>query len=124
MNAFPERLVAHGQVEDGRQRLEPDSLFVALVPTRAEEGRAVVAHASVAGAGQSLIPRRPPGRCNRKARAFSAEIRRLHAEGYSFEAIREALAEAGVVVSRSTVQREAVRGISPIEAAPSADTSP
>jgi IS30 family transposase len=43
------------------------------------------------------------------AGAFSQEIRRLRAEGYSFEAIREALAKAGVAVSNSTVQREARR---------------
>jgi spermidine synthase len=34
---------------------------------------------------------------------------RLHAEGYTFEAIREALADAGVVVSNTTVQREVAR---------------
>jgi hypothetical protein len=58
---------------------------------------------------QRLTPRRPPGRSNRKARAFTEEIGRLHAEGYSFEVIREALADAGVIVSNSTVQREAAR---------------
>jgi hypothetical protein len=56
-----------------------------------------------------LIPKRPPGRITRKARAFDAEIARLHADGYSFEAIRETLAEAGIRVSRSTVQREVAR---------------
>ena len=57
----------------------------------------------------NLIPKRPPGRATRKARAFDAEIWRLHVEGHSFEAIRETLAEAGVFVSRSTVQREVAR---------------
>jgi transposase-like protein len=33
----------------------------------------------------------------------------LHDQGYTFEAIREALAEVGVVVSRSTVHREVAR---------------
>jgi hypothetical protein len=33
----------------------------------------------------------------------------LHDQGYTFEAIREALADVGVVVSRSTVHREIVR---------------
>jgi hypothetical protein len=56
-----------------------------------------------------LIPERPPGRGTRKARAFAAEIARLRAEGYTCEAIREALAAAGVQVSKSTVQREAAR---------------
>lgn len=56
-----------------------------------------------------LAPKHPPGRRTRKARAFKAEIRQLRAEGYTFEAIRAALADAGVQVSRSTVQREAAR---------------
>lgn len=53
-----------------------------------------------------LIPKRPPGRLSRKARAYADDIRRLYAEGYTLEAIREALAEQGVQVSKSTVQRE------------------
>ena len=56
-----------------------------------------------------LAPKHPPGRRTRKARAFEAEIRQLRADGYTFEAIRAALADAGVHVSRSTVQREAAR---------------
>ncbi len=56
-----------------------------------------------------LNPRTPPGRSNRKARAFSAEIARLAAEGYGFTAIQQALADAGVSVSKSTVQREVAR---------------
>jgi cytosine/adenosine deaminase-related metal-dependent hydrolase len=60
-------------------------------------------------ATQTLVPRCPPGRTNRKARAYSAEILRLRAQGYGLEAIREALADAGVHVSNSTVQREAAR---------------
>ena len=56
-----------------------------------------------------LAPKHPPGRRTRKARAFEAEIRQLRAEGYTFEAIRAALADAGVLVSRCTVQREAAR---------------
>ena len=123
MNAPPEKPAGPGQAEDGRPRLEPDSLFVELMPTRADEGRTVAAQASLGSAGQRLIPRRPPGRCNRKARTFSAEIRRLRAEGYALEVIREALLDAGVVVSKSTVQREAARGTSPCESAPAADPS-
>lgn len=56
-----------------------------------------------------LAPKDPPGRQTRKARAFEAQIRQLRAEGYTFESIRAALADAGVQVSRSTVQREAAR---------------
>jgi hypothetical protein len=56
-----------------------------------------------------LNPKSPPGRSNRKARAFSAEIARLRMDGYGCQAIREALADAGVVVSKSTVQREVAR---------------
>jgi len=56
-----------------------------------------------------LTPTSPPGRSNRKARAFAVEIGRLHREGYTCQTIREALAEVGVIVSRSTVQREVAR---------------
>jgi hypothetical protein len=44
-----------------------------------------------------LTPKLPPGRANRKALAFAAEVHRLRAAGYSFEAIRLALREAGRV---------------------------
>jgi hypothetical protein len=57
----------------------------------------------------NLIPARPPGPNSRKARAFSFEIRQLRDKGHTFEAIREALAGAGVHVSNSTVQREVAR---------------
>jgi len=56
-----------------------------------------------------LTPKDPPGRVNRKARAFETEIVRLRAEGYTCEAIRRALHDIGVEVSLSTVQREAAR---------------
>lgn len=56
-----------------------------------------------------LTPKLPPGRANRKALAFAAEINRLRTAGYSFEAIRVALLESGVTVSRTTVKREAAR---------------
>jgi hypothetical protein len=58
-----------------------------------------------------LTPRLPPGRKSRKALAFADEIRRLRALGYTNEAIQQALADAGVKVSRSTVHREATRPI-------------
>ena len=56
-----------------------------------------------------LTPKQPPGRLNRKALAFEPEIARLHVQGYSCEAIRQALADVGLVVSRSTVAREITR---------------
>jgi len=57
----------------------------------------------------NLVPVRPPGPNARKARAYDADILNLRAQGYTFEAIREALAGAGVHVSNSTVQREVAR---------------
>lgn len=56
-----------------------------------------------------LLPIEPPGRVTRKARRFEAEIAHLRAQGYSLDAIRRALAGAGVQVSISTVRREAIR---------------
>jgi hypothetical protein len=56
-----------------------------------------------------LTPIRLPGPNARKARAFEADIVQLRAQGYTFEAIREALAAAGILVSNSTVQREVAR---------------
>jgi hypothetical protein len=56
-----------------------------------------------------LTPKLPPGRANRKALAFACEIQRLRSAGYSFEAIRLALRDVGIQVSRSTVKREAAR---------------
>ncbi len=58
-----------------------------------------------------LAPSSPPGRRNRKGRAFEDQIARLRAEGYTLEAIRDALAAVGVHVSKSTVQREAARKV-------------
>lgn len=56
-----------------------------------------------------LLPMRPAGSIARKAASFESEILELRARGYTFEAIREALAQAGVLVSNSTVQREAAK---------------
>jgi hypothetical protein len=56
-----------------------------------------------------LVPRRHPGRADRKAAAFAAEVIRLRAEGYTYEAIREALADVGVELSTSTLRREVRR---------------
>ena len=54
----------------------------------------------------TLVPTDPPGRSSRKARRFSQEMCALRAQGYTFEAIRMALAAVGVHVSNATVQRE------------------
>ena len=56
-----------------------------------------------------LVPMRLPGRSTRMARAFATAIWQLRAQGYTFEAIREALAGAGIHVSNSTVQREVAK---------------
>lgn len=56
-----------------------------------------------------LVPSEPPGRSSRKARRFAPEMRALRAQGYTFEAIRLALASSGVQVSNATVQREVAR---------------
>ena len=53
-----------------------------------------------------LVSSEPPGRSSRKARRFAPEMRALRAQGYTFEAIRLALASYGVHVSNATVQRE------------------
>lgn len=75
-----------------------------------------------------LLPEQPPGRSTRKALPFADEIRRLHAMGYTLDAIREALHAVGVSVSRSTVHREVRRsnrpvplGIVTLRATPAAD---
>ena len=56
-----------------------------------------------------LQPKRPPGRVDRKAAAYAAEIVRLRAEGYTYEAIREALAEVGIALSECALRREVRR---------------
>ena len=79
-----------------------------------------------------LLPRRPAGRANRKALAFVPDIMRLRAEGHSFQAIRDALADAGVSVNASTVRREVLRhralprtaAAPPVEAPPASRASP
>lgn len=63
-----------------------------------------------------LLPKDAPGRRDRRARAFASQIRELQARGYTLDAIRQALADAGVHVSRSTVHREATRPIAAVAA--------
>jgi hypothetical protein len=56
-----------------------------------------------------LQPRRQPGRTDRKAAVYASEILRLRAEGYTYEAIREALADLGIELSTSALRREVRR---------------
>lgn len=57
-----------------------------------------------------LTPTGPP-QGHRRARRYAAEMLELHRQGYTFEAIREALAGIGVRISNSTVQREIARHV-------------
>jgi hypothetical protein len=56
-----------------------------------------------------LQPKRQPGRVDRKAAAFVVEISQLRSAGYTYEAIREAVADAGIEVSTSALRREVRR---------------
>ena len=56
-----------------------------------------------------LQPKRPPGRADRKAGAYASETVRLRAEGYTYEAIREALVEVGIELSECALRREVRR---------------
>lgn len=60
----------------------------------------------------SLQTRRPPGHAKRKALTYAADIVSLRVQGHTFSAIREALEDAGVLVSISTVRREVLKGMS------------
>ncbi len=60
----------------------------------------------------SLQARRPPGHAKRKALTYAADIVSLRSQGHSYSAIREALEDAGVLVSISTVRREVLKGAS------------
>jgi hypothetical protein len=62
------------------------------------------------GESVPLTPSLPPGRANRKALRFGADIVRLRQAGYTFSAIRLALLEAGLDVGLTTIKREAARG--------------
>lgn len=107
----------------GGHRLEPDSSIVEQALVQASDRHPVpVAHWN-GGTGRRLTPLQPPGRKTRKARAYSSEILRLRALGYSCDAIRGALADAGVKVSLSTVWREAKRPPKEPQAAPMAGSN-
>jgi hypothetical protein len=56
-----------------------------------------------------LHPKRPPGRVDRKAAAYAPQIAELRGAGYTYEAIREALLDVGVVASTSALRREMQR---------------
>ena len=68
-----------------------------------------------------LQPKRLPGRVDRKAAAYATEIVRLRAEGYTYEAIREALAEVGIQLSECALRREVRRHEKRATGAPSND---
>ncbi|WP_144290090.1 hypothetical protein [Ideonella sp. A 288] len=71
-----------------------------------------------------LNPKQPPGHAKRKALRYANEVHRLRAEGHTLEAIRQALLDAGVSVSVSTVWREANRPPSDWGLAPAKDVLP
>lgn len=81
-----------------------------------------VAHGSRKGRGVKLVPLAPPGRITRKARDFEVDIVQLRAQGYTLDAIRQALNAAGVHVSISTVRREALRSAAAVPA-PTAESA-
>lgn len=100
----------HGQGDSrAGHRLEPDSSIVELSSMQPRDGRAMPAAPSSGIIEQRLTPRQAPGRTTRKARTYAGEISRLRELGYSLDAIRAALADVGVKVSRSTVHRETMR---------------
>lgn len=104
VEAILESLAAAG-VEVSRSTVQREANRAARLPANTATATHRVGEASAT----TLYPLRPPGSAQRKALAFASEIQRLRREGYTFEAIREALAAAGVVVSRSTVQSESNR---------------
>ena len=71
-----------------------------------------------------LQTRRPPGHAKRKALTYTADIIHLRHQGHSYAAIREALEDAGVLVSISTVRREAMRDPSATSAVKPAPSPP
>jgi hypothetical protein len=86
----PNRLWVASESKPNQVRVESESLPAHIDRTR-------------------LTPKVPPGRSNRKVRSFELQIAQLCIQGYTLEAIRDALAEVGVRVSKSAVQREAAR---------------
>ena len=72
----------------------------------------------------SLQTRRPPGHGKRKALTYAADIVSLRDQGHSYSAIRDALEDAGVLVSISTVRREVLKGTSATAAPKPAGEAP
>lgn len=66
-----------------------------------------------------LHPKRHPGRADRKAAGYASEIARLRSVGYTYEAIREAMAEVGIELSTSALRREVRRHHMPTTNVPS-----
>lgn len=97
--------------EPSRKQVEVNQAEPGANRQLAEEDRAGNSSASASAHRRAIDvqPRHPPGRRSRKLRQFGEQIHKLHAAGYTLEDIREALADAGVIVSKSTVQREAAR---------------
>lgn len=89
-------------------QVEPEPNRPTSAPAQARAGDAPGGTVSVVGM-VNVQPKHPPGQRSRKARRYVDQIRNLKAQGYTLDDIREALADAGVVVSKSTVQREASR---------------
>ena len=58
-----------------------------------------------------LQPKRQPGRIDRKAALYAPQILRLRSAGFTYEAIREALADVGVALTESTLRREVRREV-------------
>ena len=72
-----------------------------------------------------LQPKRPPGRVDRKAAAYVLEIVQLRSAGYTYEAIREAVADVGIELSTSALRREVRRHRArPVAAVPVAASTP
>jgi len=111
-----------GDIGVGR-RLEPDSSIVERVSVQASDGRTLPGAPWNGGTERRLTPKQPPGRIARKTWAYASEILRLHEAGFTCDAIREALADVGVMVSRSTVWRETTRPAHSSPAAPAGDAS-
>lgn len=72
----------------------------------------------------SLQTRRPPGHAKRKALSYAADIAALRLQGHTYAAIREALEDAGVRVSISTVRREVLKALSKAAVAEPAAAAP
>ena len=90
----------HGAQNVNRERTQTEQ-------ERTETGEA--AHSHFSGRAVKLAPLQPPGRITRKARDYEADIAALRDQGYTLDAIRQALSAAGIEVSISTVRRESLR---------------